>query len=221
MRLVGDEYPLVWDGSHLGQYPEEIMIERYDLFPYDLYRLHNPFNQGGSILCAMHSSKSKYPCIVDECKFVLGMSKIGTHSITIGRTLYIMYNIQYPPTLLRDVPPDIKCNDNFKRMVQDVYVFRLVFGLGCNFDSSIIVLNGIPSSYRNNLDISCEKGFEISDKALDEWFIDTIGHSMKRMIYISGRTNFMRWNIQKVINRIDKDLIWIDNQIIDRMLRLE
>lgn len=222
MHLVDDDYKVSWDGSHLGEYHESVVMARYDLFPYDLYILYNHLLSSDYIICTMHASKNKYPCIVDEAKVVMGMVKIGTHSITIGRTLHIMYNTGKAPVLLKGVVPNrILLPNDFKQMVQDVYVFRMIFGFGCNFDSSIMLVRGVPSSYRNNLDVRIEKGFDISNVVLDEWFVDSIANSKKRMISPSERTCHMRTKIQKVIRRIDPQLIWIDNQIIDRMFRIE
>ena len=221
MLFVIDD--LEWDGSHIGDYDSDIILNTVAHYPYNMYLIYISNLMIEPRWVSMHKSDSKYPCIIDEIKTIMGITKIGTHSLLIKRTLYILYNVLSYPKLLRDL--DVNQIEGLylsqlKVKVQDTFVFRMIVGLSSNQESSIILVNGCPSSYRNKIDLDEDKNPDISQIMVKKWFVDTIEDSIRRFIYPSERTFHMRQRIQVVINRIDKDLIWIDNFIMDRLLRI-
>jgi hypothetical protein len=217
-----DNAKLIWDGSYLGRFDKEDIISRKNMFPYNRYTVVVKMDgMSLTIDCTMATASNLYPCIVDEIKPILGLVKIGTHSVRYGKTLYIMYNMPYECRLLTEdeAKTGEECTD-LKIMVQDTYVFRLVVGLGCNFDSSIALVNGVPTSYRCTCDIKGDMAPDMSRKAQQFWFVDSVKDSIHRMVACCGRSYTMRCKIQDVINRIDKSLIWLDNYIYGRFIQL-
>jgi hypothetical protein len=214
--LVIDE--LDWNGSWLGTYTDSIVIKTVKAYPFSICYIYIEGLMETGTWVAKHQSKSAYPCIIDEIKTVFGMVKIGTHSITIKGKLYIIYNTMGPPMLLSNIQYSV--TPEMKLQVQDTFVFRMIVGLNCNFESSICIVGGVPTSYRNRIDVNSDDGGAISNLMLNKWFTDSMRDSIKRMIAPSSRTWTARQRIQAVINRIDPQLIWIDNVIFDQMMKI-
>lgn len=210
---------LEWDGTWLGSYSDSIILNTVKSYPFNISHIYIPQLMESGMWVARHQSKSVYPCVIDEIKSIFGMVKIGTHSITIKGKLYILYNTKGRPQLLSET--DCEMTDEMKMRVQDVFVFRMIVGLNCNFESSICMINGIPTSYRNRVDVKEENDTSISNAMLKKWFVDSVGNSVRRMIKPSGRTFTARQRIQALIEKLDQDLIWLDNVIFNMMMKLE
>ncbi len=212
---------MCWDGSHLGDFKEDIVLDKMRYHPYSLYNIHIPLYMQSPQWVLMHESKNKYPCVIDEIKPLFRLHKIGTHSIRIHSKLYIIYNIRANiPLLLKYYIPE-RMDDIFRRRIQDMFVFRMIVGLDCNCESSIIMINDVPSSLRNKLDIdSDDKKLTISTSMYNKWFVDEISDSISRFMTKNYREERLREDIRKIIKRIDTELMWMDNYIYARMNRV-
>lgn len=222
---------LPWDGTYLGKCEETCILGKLNTHPFKMYCLCISGCITTPTWYPMHQSKDAYPCIIDEIKTVMGLPKIGTHSLHIGNKLYILYNFHgHRPTLVSEVNLDMMTSkmskqqyNKFKTTMQDAFVFRMIVGLTLNSNSSIALCqDGSPTSYRNKIDIKKDdKSFEITEKCIKEWFVDTIQESVRRLIQPSVRTSLMRVRIQEVVNRIDPEYVWVDSMIVERIIRIK
>lgn len=217
--IRADHEPVMWDGSYLGSYDNSIIMNEVFSHPYNVYGLMMP-GTNYIIHCAMHRSKDKYPCIIDEIKPHFGLVKIGTHSITISGILYIIYNTNGVPLLLNDYRFGRYIPNEYKKLVQDVFVFRMIVGLKTNFETSIMLVNNVPSSYRNSSP-DTDEPFNIPQSTQKQWFVDSISDSIYRLVSPSERTFYLCQKIQEVIYRIDKKMIWIQTSILNRLQMIE
>lgn len=224
------EDAMIWDGSHLGTYDETVILNKIKLYPCNIYSIYIKEYMKTPEWYAMHKSNDKYSCIIDEIKPIMGLTKIGTHSINIGSSLYTIYRTNGYPTLLKGLTIKTILNSFssvrlisssvYKMMVQDTFVFRMIVGLTSNCESSIMLVDGIPSSYRNKMDTKKDDSPNMSPSVMDKWFVDSVEDSIKRFVAHSVHTLTMRQSIQKVVKRLDPNLIWVENFILDRMLRI-
>ena len=211
---------LPWNGTHLGSYTEDIIKSHVESEPYDMFLVEIPKYDDGAIWCTMQKSKSLYPCIVDEIKYVLTLTKIGTHSLYIGGKLHILYNIRNPTLLTKyEMHPSLS-EVLFKQAIQDVYVFKMIVGCGHMYDKSILVMGNIPTAYQ--ITISCDNMDidNIPKRVFDVWFIDQACNTVGRMMRRYKRTEIIRDNLQRVINSIDKSFIWLENLIIQKLMKI-
>lgn len=214
--LHGSECPRPdWDGSYLGSIDGRIG-NVVKAFPFKMADIR--FDKIYRV--AIHPTKNAFPCVVDELAPLFGIRKIGTHTVTIKKILYAIYNVGPEAVNLRDYK-NPSYNYFFHQYVQDVFVFRLIIGLEFNTESSVIVLDDKPASYRNRYDEPVVLESKISIAMTDRWFDEKgIGSSLERMIPGPDGVSYIRPKIQKVIMRIDPNLIWLDGQMIALINRL-
>jgi hypothetical protein len=206
-----------WDGTYIGKIDDSVMEINLAKPMNYFYLRYNSINQWVSY----HKSDSELPCIIDELAPIFGIPKIGTHSAEFQGRLVIIYNT---PIVYNDVTKYKKSEMTFefRRQIQDVISFRLFMGLGMNWPSSIIVRDNIPCSYNNKIKTKGEPLVtKISRSVTLSWFVDDIIDSKIRMGITEEEDNIaLQEQITTVIYRINRQLIWFENYIIDSINRL-
>jgi len=102
---------LLWDGSYLGKIEESSIIEMYlwEIKPWRYVKLQW-YNQ--NITCLAKVIKTHFPNIIDELKPYFGLSKLGTHSLHIGKNLYL---------LIHNIPNIVFSLDQLNQSIDSLY----------------------------------------------------------------------------------------------------
>lgn len=207
---------IAWDGSHLGNIDEMVTEEKHARPLKYLYLKGNGFDQWISY----HKSDTLLPCIIDEMAPIFTIRKIGTHSARLNDKLIIIYNTPEEYGDISKYPRDLMTID-FKLRVQDVLAFRLFAGLGLNWPTSIVIKGGYPCSYNNKVAKTGPNTTKISITTTCTMFVDDISDTKKRMNIDTPEEVFaLQSQIQEIISRINKQLFWYENFIIDSINRL-
>lgn len=139
---------LLWDGSHLGDFKTNIIDRKikFENMNYFLLKLNMNFDL--KILCRARRVYDKLPCIIDEIKPVFGIEKMGSHSIKIGKSLYVIYKTEWDTKNndieinigepLHKIPKldSIRISAEFE--IKCMLAFRDLVGLEC-YESCIII----------------------------------------------------------------------------------
>lgn len=203
-----------WNGEHIGTLsPENIKLCIKKTYLISI--------EGQDYTIMMSRTNDGYPCIVDELANIFGFRKCGSNTVNYGKFRYVIYNIDdlNPITIKSLTPKDI--TQEFKILVQDMLVFRLIMGVTNNNDSSLLLIDNNPVSINNNRPKdSLTRSFPIiSNAVINRWFIDDYKASLNRIL--CGRDlSEIRQEIQLVINRINCDLIFLENDIVGRILSI-
>lgn len=220
MVVVTDGFPS-WNGSFLGVFPESCIVDFSKSHPCNFYKviIHDLNKTDGIVFwSAMRRSKNKASSIIDEIKPIFGLPKIGTHSVCFGSTMYTMYRIDTQPILLKDYTGVVDAI--FHKYVQYTFIFRLICGLNNNFETSIAVIDGIPVSYRDTINIRNIDHLNLPVILVNKWFNGSMSALTAEMLNRAGGTAIIRKHIQLIIGRIDRELIWMDNAIFQRIIAL-
>lgn len=139
---------LPWDGSYLGEFKTNIITKRIKFDNINFFLIKLNINIDLVVLCRFIRSNNKIPCIIDEIKPIFGINKIGTHSIKIGKVLYIIYKTQW---YIKNNEIEIEMGEPLNRIekneqfiksfefdIKSMFAFRDLLGLDC-FESSIYV----------------------------------------------------------------------------------
>lgn len=131
-----------WDGSHLGEFTSEVIRKEYQTASAKYWRLQLGDQ---SVFASVRPLKSTLPCVVDELKRVFGLSRTGSHRITIGGASYLLYResclsfgdreiIVQNPCLSESFGPEVH---QARRLIQYVFAFRELVGLSPNHNGVI------------------------------------------------------------------------------------
>jgi len=106
---------ILWDGSHLGNYPESIISYTMKVLNTNMKYCRLNINEL-TIFCSLRKSKEKKSAtkilaLIDELKPIFGLRKVGSHTITISSRLYIIYNVNLRSynDIIADIP--ISCTN--------------------------------------------------------------------------------------------------------------
>ena len=210
-------YSLKWDGSFLGKFPLSCKLRVDNEYPYSKVLLNLAPNY--NVIVRMHTCKNSYSCIVDELNPVFGKVKIGTHTLKIGTRLYTIYNLAQDTIVTLK---DINTNDYYtKQSAQDAFVFRVIVGLTIHAESALYIRDcGVVTSFRNRKDEADGCSQVIPMKTINKWFVDDYESSISRMVANAGGLHKVRPKVQKIINRLDPGLIYIDHLVYDNITKL-
>jgi Fe-S-cluster formation regulator IscX/YfhJ len=218
-----------WDGSYITNIKVikdfNIKKTRYWKFEY----------QNIIDYCIVKTLEDNVKCLIDELKPVFGLSKLGTHRINYNSNRYIMIKANYTMTNTHTFIVYDMClseltniDDKLIKQVQEIYAFRNIVGLVYNNDMAIIIRNNkkffYPISYREKTINFKQNG--LSDALYDKWFSNTtLSECICRLTgfdkdenKMGEKLNIYRKKIEEVINRVDKNYIWIVNFIIERIM---
>lgn len=218
---VVDVSNLRWDGSYLGEYKRDVIDIKTETKRGKYWNL--TINDV-KISCQIRTIKSFVPCIVDELKPLFKLSKLGTHSIKIGKTKYLMIKVFHGEQgiledyRLNEFEPD-KLNKGIISQVQAIYVFRLILGLTQNYDRSIHIRKVGDVMYPLSFSATSMNPMNCpfpSSSVNKKWFTkyDTdFSKVLQKMLNIRtaddlvARLSEMRSTIERIIRRIDPDII--------------
>lgn len=140
---------LPWDGSHLGKLEQSDILMNIPLGTLKYIKLCVKDTNGttGYLHASYITSSNLLPIIIDECKYLFGVPKNGTHSIYIGKRLYILYYIKAEDNEIKwdvslsslhkdhELRTDLKCNHEIRKIL----AFRYLFSLRINSESRVLV----------------------------------------------------------------------------------
>lgn len=220
-----------WDGSDIG--PIDGCIYSCQKSDHD-HILHlwtkNPKGQPKLIPVKILKYKNEIPIIIDECKPLFGLKKVGKHKAMIKDIQVVIVRYQGDISLKRYLNDMLltpeKTGKYFIEEIRKVFVFRWLMCLNNNWENTIEVRTGSGINYP----ISCrENTFNYDASSLSTripktimniWFdgsedmIDIITQSFLKDKDLS----VLRFEIQKIINKFDKQLISWNNSIFDKIL---
>lgn len=193
-----------WDGSHLGELSKAQVLQIRPGHPFKLMQLQIQLE---TYWVAHHPATNRLACVIDELAPEFGLPKVGTHTVCLGKVMYVIYNTGPEPMTLA------ACRDSFfsakaRLQIQDAFVYRLLVGLEHNHEASLVMTcDGRMASYRNRSVI--DRAPKIGVKVMSSWFTDEIEDSLGRL----GVHSLKADALEAVIKRVDKDSIWMINQI--------
>jgi hypothetical protein len=220
-----------WDGSDIGSI-DDIIFDCAKVDDDHLLTLWSltKKNQYKLIRAKILKYKNEVPIIIDECKPLFGLKKVGKHKASLNGTKIILVNYKGDVSLKRYfsqmmIKPE-KAGIFFKKEIQKLFIFRWVMCLNNNFENTIEVRTGEAINYP----ISCRENTfnynpaddatRIPKNVIKNWFnnsdvlVDTCIHEFIKDKDVS----MLRFEIQKIIQKFDKNLICWNNGIFENLL---
>lgn len=209
------EQKLPWDGSSLGIIDKIVLLERSGK-PLN-FLLLNLWGQARWV--TYHRNKNLLPCIIDEIAPYFNIEKVGTHSAFYKERQIIIYDTPGVYNDASQIKPNLLTKE-VKQKIQDVMVFRIFTGLYLNSHKNVIFKDGHFRPYNNKISLNLSDVTRLSLVSMLEWFVDDIADSKSRMGIDEDDIIHLRIKMEKVILRIDKELIFYENYIIQLINRL-
>jgi hypothetical protein len=218
---------LKWDGTFLGKFDTENVsdIETVDGCKYVSIKL----NDQQSVIGHIKSIRNNLPFIIEEIKHFFGLYHLNTHKIEINNHFFAFVNasladenIILNPTLGQFGGI---IDDNFKRHVQNIIVFREVLGIKVDLNNHTHVCLTTPFKPYPiaDLDTSLGAKTQLSVSTRKKW-LGKLSYCeiLRRMLNIpkidEEKAVFkLRSQLDNVIRRIDKNYIYIVNEIMQRV----
>jgi hypothetical protein len=225
-----------WNGSHLGEINTKQILNEYYFKNVRHWKL---LFDNKIYYCMVEVFKDNNRILIDELKPIFGLRKLGTHKLKFNNETYIIiklptidvstFKLVLHPTYLNNVESD-KMDDIFRKLVQKVYAFRYLMGIKRNGEADVIIMaennNIYPVSFLEPTIATDDS--RISNSVHENWFgrdNETICEAIKQMTNFDGREETLhikveeyRKKIEAVINRIDKNLIWNVNFIVQKLM---
>ena len=202
-----------WDGSFLGNVKKKDMQFVQTLHGYKIYDIIFP---KGDLRCMAKQITTSLPSLSDEFKPIFSLSKIGTHRIKCSGKLYLLIPEN---RLFSDKLSQTKdVNKIRSEEIRKIFVYRELLGLRSTHHGSIRVdttetLSFVESSIQMDVHVSV-----IPATAIRRWFSEVTFEDQLQKMSETQEVARLRWQLEDVVNRIDKNYIWIVNVIIRRLL---
>jgi hypothetical protein len=211
-----------WDNSYIGD--------------IDLYVSHSiednkciavtlKYNENTSENAVLYEFENFIPLICEEFKVLLNLRKTGKHIVKYRNKhmLMVKYETQ---TNLKDY---LKLNsinvrslpDYLKNDVQKYIAFRYLFCLKTINESSLsIVFKSLGNPYIiNSSENELNYKSIVCQRIIDDWFGDTENfHQIAKSLIEDKDVTILKFQIQKIIEKYDKNLIGWTNVIYNRLL---
>ena len=165
------------------------------------------------------------PLICEEFKSIFNLRKTGKHIVKYKSKFMLMVRNTRQVSLKDCIENEfLKPNglpDYLKEEVKKMIAFRWIFCLKNNNEKCFnLVYDPITPPYIIN---DCEDGLnykvKISQRLIDDWFGDTEKfHDLIRSMICDRDVSLIRMQIQKIIEKYDKNLISWANVIYNRLL---
>lgn len=221
-----------WDGSDIGNIDENIYDCRgseddHVLTLWGINERGEPKLTQVKIL----KYKNEIPIIIDECKPLFGLKKVGKHKATLKGHTIILVRYQGDVSLrryLKDmgiIKPE-KAGVYFISEIRKLFIFKWFMCLNNNYVNTIEVRTGTAMNHP----ISCRENYfnyDASDPAtripksmVKMWFDndEELVESMIKEFILDKDISVLRFEIQKIIMKFDKHLISWNNGIFDKFL---
>lgn len=222
---------LKWDGSNIGPIDDNIYQCRKSEDDHILTLWYmNDKEEIKLIDVKVLKYKNEVPIIVDECKPIFGLKKVGKHKATLKGEMVILVRYKGDISLKKFFTMTLmkpsKMGKPFIDEIRKLFVFRWFMCLNNNFDNTVEVRTGSGI----NFPISCrentfnydpdDKATRIPNTVMKHWFEDD------EFLVDDCILNFvkdkdvcmLRFEIQKVIMKFDKQLISWNNSIFEKLL---
>jgi hypothetical protein len=228
-----DKTPIkfTWDGSDIGPIDKSIYSCIKSEDDHILYIWTK--NQKGEpklIPVKILRYKNDIPIIIDECKPLFGIKKVGKHKAILKSVPIILIRYQGDISLKRYLIDTMltpeKTGKYFIEEIRKVFAFRWLMCLNNNFENTIEVRTGVGINYP----ISCrENTFNYDSSSVSTRIPKTIIHTWFEnkdelvdttiSILIKEKDlSVLRFEIQKIIKKFDKHLISWNNSIFEKLL---
>jgi len=218
---------LTWDGSFLGEYPSSILGTKIATNRGLILRTveTKTFRAAGCFKCPRDTS---IPCILDELKACFDLPKIGTHRIKIGGRMYIIYHNRLSDWSLNKLSKS-QIDKLDKVKMQRLISFRFLFSVPHSKNSSFVFRSSTGEIYSFNEPKTYlgECTVDPSERFIKNWFKEI--DFRKSVLSILPKSdnesieNFLfsfRWKIEKIIERIDSNYVWLTSYIIEKIAKL-
>ena len=225
-----------WDGSYLGRHLKSIVVATTKV---DKKRFCQITIQNETAIGILKIVRNTTACIVDEMKILFGLPKLGTHNFHLENHLCLFirgtidnYGSTVDNLMLKDIKLPQPIDSKLLFQVQSIFCFRDILGIATGNEGTVAIISPLsdrpyPVSVNENTFNFYERKSLISNVLMKKWFGETSPSSvLAQMIYydpsemsISETLSLYRSELEKIINRIDKNMIWISVFIIERMMR--
>jgi len=228
---------ILWDGSNLGDL--DLLDIKWNIKKENRTVWIFKWKEQ-NIACEVVNIQNNIPCVLDEMKYIFGIPKIGTHTVTHGKKIYLLKRIRSENRSVASIILDksinnyiIDMNNMISNQIREILVFRQVCGINPTHESKIVIREGYDQIYPLSWE---EKGITmnredsvLSSTLFSKWFDDTTFyktlHTLLKITenensedneYYSLRLMEIRIDIENIINRLDSNLIWFVDYIIYR-----
>jgi hypothetical protein len=231
---------LSWDGSFLGEYPLDAIVQRWYMNGVLYYgiALKDEF-----IYVTVHRVKDLFPLIVNDLKAVFDLPRRALHYIKFSGSIYILYPVPMTPEgdLIWEVPLNqisinhqLRSDPEFQDMVRKLFVFCDLLSLPDSDETNIIIqANQIPinnNETRTTIIKETLRDFNILPASVIKlWFADEnifIERIVCDMLHYQITNNSfeilmfdLRAQIETIIRKYDRNYIWYTNFVADRVSR--
>lgn len=219
--------PLKWDGSFLGEYSPSIFGLKMAVQKGLTFRSLDTgtFRTISALKCPRDTS---FPCILDELKTCFHLPKIGTHRIKIGRRTYVIYHSKLSDIRL-DKTSKTQLKEIEKDKMQRLIAFRFLLSIPQPLNSSFIYR---PSSreifsFHEPKSLLGEETIDPTETFIRSWFEE---QDFRKSVFsflpkekdesVSNFLYSLQDDIEKVIERIDANYIWLASYIVEKIAKL-
>jgi hypothetical protein len=228
-----DKIPIkfTWDGTDIGPIDKSIYSCVKSEDDHILYIwTRNQKGEHKLIPVKILKYKNDIPIIIDECKPLFGIKKVGKHKATLKSFPVILIRYQGDISLKRYLSDTMMTPDKtgkyFIEEIRKVFAFRWLLCLNNNFENTIEVRTGAGINYP----ISCrENTFNYDSSSVSTRIPKTIIHTwFENKEELLDKTisslvkdkdlSVLRFEIQKIIKKFDKQLISWNNGIFEKLL---
>lgn len=235
VQIIQQENPFKWDGSYLGRICGKNILEQVVFSGIKYWKIEI---LGHRKICIIRSITNETACICDELKKYFSLPKLGTHTVLYRSKRYLLIEARTDSNnrIIEEITIDkVDPNSNieFVQRVRETFVFREILGLIMSRDKSIVVrwseksyIPPYPVSFYESQMRPHDNNVVISNVVEHKWFDDTsIDDVIRSMLKIENnddvieRIAYVRNNIENTIVRIDRDMIWMVQPIIDKLTR--
>lgn len=247
MEIINSK--LSWDGSHLDT-REISIISRWDYEATKYYGVRLTLSHiSGIVYCSMKRLKDNFPYIAEDIKELFGLTRRGTHKITIGNTIYIAYfsPLNNKDEVIWETPLNRLASDHplrfdsyFKNEIRKIALFRDALAIKNMSESNIIIrvaTNGkyLPISTNEDTTYLMKDGAQnhtlLTKVLISNWFDKEVDWSniTKQLINYSGKiltaedlaivTSNIRNKIEEIIKKHDQHYVWYNYFIVQRLIK--
>lgn len=226
---------LTWDGTRLHKEPVPIAVGHFDRKTY--------WKLDSRTYCIVRKMKNITPCIVDEIKGIFGIQKTGTRWFMRNDDVYILFKCVFDTKndrILLDIPvseiddkslnsffPGRTLKDNIRRLI----VFRELMSIEKTRMKDILLRvkeNGARLISDEEGKVKFGDCINTSTDIITQWFGGDETFLLKvlcsilpeKKLSLERRLYSLRVKLEEVINRIDKNSVWLVSSIIGRIALL-
>src|SRR4030067_1341879 len=233
--IIDDNDPFTWNGSYLGRIGNHNILEQVNYAGVKYWRIRI---LGHIKICIVRSIVNLTPCVTDELKEIFSLPKLGTNHVVYHTKMYLLMKARLDQRgrIIEEITidkVDPNKNKDFVERVQEVFVFREILGLIMSREKSVTVrwsdksyIPPYPISFYESEMRPNEDNPVISLAVEKNWFGDVgFDDVLRKMLRIktnedvSEKISFLRSRITSVIERIDRDMIWLINPIMAKITR--